>query len=234
MKDIIKIASREIGVKEVKGRGSNKRILQYAEEAGFKNVKADNEAWCSIFMNWCAHKAGLERSFSKGAKSWRHVGLPTSLPEPGDIVVFWRENPNSWKGHVGIFMGFNHNDRILCLGGNQGGQVSVSARSKEQLIGFRRLRPLHKVVLSNKILKRGSTGNEVRILQESLKNLGYLPGTSDGVFGSKTEAALKEFQSTNPDLKVSGVFDAETRKLLSGILNLLVLGENVLDKVFNE
>ncbi len=75
MKNMIAIASNELGVKRIKGKGNNRKILQYAEEAGFNNVDSDDEAWCSIFMNWCAEKADIERSFSKVAKSWRHVGM---------------------------------------------------------------------------------------------------------------------------------------------------------------
>lgn len=38
---------------------SNPRILAYCSEAGFFSIKSDDEAWCSIFINWCAMKAGL-------------------------------------------------------------------------------------------------------------------------------------------------------------------------------
>ena len=44
------------------------------------------------------------------------------------------------------------------------------------------------------LLKKGSTGNAVKQLQEALKALGFDPGGIDGVFGAKTEAAVKAFQ----------------------------------------
>jgi peptidoglycan hydrolase-like protein with peptidoglycan-binding domain len=43
-------------------------------------------------------------------------------------------------------------------------------------------------------LKKGSKGNEVSQLQTFLKNKGYYSGELDGVFGSKTEAAVKGYQ----------------------------------------
>ena len=42
--------------------------------------------------------------------------------------------------------------------------------------------------------KRGSTGTEVRNIQSRLKSWGYMNGSVDGIYGSKTEAAVKKFQ----------------------------------------
>lgn len=46
-------------------------------------------------------------------------------------------------------------------------------------------------------LKNGSTGSEVRQLQQRLKELGYLSGSVDGDFGASTEAAVIAFQQAN-------------------------------------
>src|SRR5210317_324983 len=101
MSSIIKIAAGELGVQEIEGAAHEKRILLYSSESGIKNVKDDETAWCSIFINWCCFKAGLQRTNSAMARSWETVGKPVDDPRPGDIVIFWREKPNSWKGHVG-------------------------------------------------------------------------------------------------------------------------------------
>jgi peptidoglycan hydrolase-like protein with peptidoglycan-binding domain len=45
------------------------------------------------------------------------------------------------------------------------------------------------------LLKKGSTGDAVRQLQQALKDLGYDPGDVDGQFGSNTESAVEAFQS---------------------------------------
>ena len=42
--------------------------------------------------------------------------------------------------------------------------------------------------------KRGSRGTEVRNIQSRLSAWGYNPGSVDGVYGAKTEAAVKRFQ----------------------------------------
>ena len=44
-------------------------------------------------------------------------------------------------------------------------------------------------------LKQGSKGTEVKQLQQNLIGLGFLEGSADGSYGSKTKAAVKEFQA---------------------------------------
>ncbi|WP_124978869.1 C40 family peptidase [Nonlabens xiamenensis] len=220
MANLLHIATAEIGVKEKAGPGSNPQILKYAQEAGFKDYNEDDVAWCSLFMNWAALKAGLETTQSLTARSWLNVGIPNTDPEPGDVVVFWRNSPTSWEGHVGIYMGYSKSgSRIYVLGGNQGNQVSITAYEASKVLGFRRLRVKGDVDFSRKNLRRGHTGLEVVKLQDALKQLGHDCGTSDGIFGPKTEAALKQFQSTHPSMSINGIFDKATREHLSGLLN---------------
>lgn len=45
--------------------------------------------------------------------------------------------------------------------------------------------------------RQGSTGSTVRTIQTKLKRWGYYTGTVDGVYGSKTVAAVKYFQRAN-------------------------------------
>ena len=42
--------------------------------------------------------------------------------------------------------------------------------------------------------KLGSSGDEVRQIQKKLKTLGYYDGTVDGIYGARTQAAVKAFQ----------------------------------------
>lgn len=42
--------------------------------------------------------------------------------------------------------------------------------------------------------KYGSTGDEVTAIQQKLQELGYSPGTVDGIYGSKTQEAVIAFQ----------------------------------------
>ncbi len=58
-------------------------------------------------------------------------------------------------------------------------------------------------------LRQGSTGSDVKTLQQKLIQLGYLKGTADGVFGKKTAAALVSFQKNN-QLKADGIAGSKT------------------------
>lgn len=219
MKNLLSVAINEIGVKEIKGTRHSKRILEYAETSGFAWVNDDETPWCSIFMNWVAKKAGLKQSGSASARSWLNVGEAINTPEPGDVVIYYRGDINSWKGHVGIFMGYSANgDRIYTLGGNQMDSVCITAYSAEKLLGFRRLNPTRKPRLPKPILKRGSKGAEVVKLQDVLKLLNYNVGTSDGDFGQKTERALKLLQSTHTSISANGIYNEHTRDYITMLL----------------
>ena len=47
------------------------------------------------------------------------------------------------------------------------------------------------------LFKRGATGQTVTEIQRRLKNWGYYAGSVDGVYGSKTEEAVRYFQRKN-------------------------------------
>lgn len=65
-------------------------------------------------------------------------------------------------------------------------------------------------------LKKGSSGDAVRLLQSKLKSYGFLSGSADGDFGQATEDAVKAFQSAN-GLKADGKAGATTlQKLFAG------------------
>jgi peptidoglycan hydrolase-like protein with peptidoglycan-binding domain len=58
--------------------------------------------------------------------------------------------------------------------------------------------------MAEPVLKLGSTDPAVKDLQEALKALGHDPGPADGVFGTKTEDAVKAFQQAR-EIPVDGV-----------------------------
>lgn len=61
--------------------------------------------------------------------------------------------------------------------------------------------------------KYGSSGSEVRKIQEKLKAWGYYSGNVDGIYGSKTFEAVKKFQRKN-NLQVDGIAGTKTLNAL--------------------
>lgn len=68
----------------------------------------------------------------------------------------------------------------------------------------------------DRMLKKGMQGDDVRDLQILLNSLGYDCGTADGIFGAKTEAAVKAFQ-TAYGLMPDGIAGKDTLAKLAAV-----------------
>ncbi len=216
--NILKKAASELGTKEIKGTEDNPQIVKYAKETGITGINNDEIAWCSTFINWCAKKSELPFTGKANARSWLSIGTIPQHPEPGDIVIFWRESIHSWKGHVGIFMGYNHDaSRLFCLGGNQSDTVSITDYDIKKVLGFRRLSKIQKMRVPKPTLKEGSKGAEVIKLQLILNHLNYNCGDTDGDFGQKTFNALKMLQANN-QITINGIYNNKSKNCIESLL----------------
>lgn len=126
------------GMKEVDGTNSNPDILAMFKELGY-SIKDDSEtAWCSASLSYFAKKNGYEYNKTLAARDWLRVGSVTLTPKVGDVVVLWREKPDSWKGHVGLFVSMD--DKFInILGGNQGNALNIMPFRRDRVLGFRTL-----------------------------------------------------------------------------------------------
>lgn len=59
----------------------------------------------------------------------------------------------------------------------------------------------------------GSRGNEVRNIQQRLKNWGYYTGAVDGIYGTKTKAAVIKFQKKH-NVTADGICGPKTLELI--------------------
>lgn len=66
------------------------------------------------------------------------------------------------------------------------------------------------------VLRSGSTGEAVRALQQTLSALGY-PAEADGVFGEKTERAVRAFQRDH-ELVMDGIVGPKTQEAIGKAL----------------
>lgn len=133
MTDLLLKALEYYGIREYPGRGWNNPAIVAMIRKIFPWAKEDEIPWCSIFLNQVAEEAGYKGSGTAVARDWLNVGSKIPEPSPGDIAIFWRDHPASWKGHVAIFIR-EYNSSIWVLGGNQRNSVNIAPYSKDRLI----------------------------------------------------------------------------------------------------
>jgi uncharacterized protein (TIGR02594 family) len=109
------VAQKELlkNIAQISGEHDNhEQIVLYHSTTG-GGAMPDEVAWCSSFVNYCVEQSGLVGTDSKAARSWKSWGTPVAQNNwrEGDIVVFWRESPGSWKGHVGFLVSWNGSSR---------------------------------------------------------------------------------------------------------------------------
>ena len=115
---------------------SNPRIAEY--HAGTNIAGYDDKAnWCSSFVHWTL---GAASASAAPAPRWRAAGsrgaTPLDEPRAGCIAVLWRDDPQSWKGHVGFFLRDDGDDVVL-LGGNQLEAVREHRYPRAQVLAYR-------------------------------------------------------------------------------------------------
>jgi hypothetical protein len=157
------------------------------------------------------------------------------VPKPGDLIFYdWQDD--SGKGdntgnpdHVGIVEKIS-GDTIIVIEGN----YANSVMRRHIRIGARYIRgygvPKYTVsttepvpdkkeegfTMKMRYLSRGCKGEDVKGLQILLNGRGYNCGTVDGDFGSRTDKALRLYQSCNK-LEVDGVAGPQTMGSLLGV-----------------
>jgi peptidoglycan hydrolase-like protein with peptidoglycan-binding domain len=90
-----------------------------------------------------------------------------------------------------------------------------------------------KPTIKDTSLRSGSTGNKVKELQTNLKKLGYDCGNIDGIFGSKTVAAVKEFQK-DQKLVIDGIVGAGTQTAITKAIKNLAKNITVTYRVWDD
>lgn len=137
--DAYDFAAENIGLWEWKGGDHNPKIVQWFADVGHSWVVDDETAWCAAFVGAMLKKAGLPHTGKLNARSYMEYGDHVELDEAqkGDICIFWRSSPDSWKGHVAFFHEYK-GSQVEVLGGNQKDQVNISAYRRDRLLAVRR------------------------------------------------------------------------------------------------
>ena len=131
-------AKRLLGLREGPGSTNNPTIIDWADQLGI-DYDHDDVPWCGLFVAHCVGATLPDEPLPNnplGARNWAKVG-EAATEAPGAILVFWRESPNSGKGHVGFYHGEDATAYHV-LGGNQSDSVSVTRVAKSRLVAIRR------------------------------------------------------------------------------------------------
>lgn len=129
------VALAEVGVSTYPVGQSNPRVTQYHSHTNIAGYD-DKASWCSSFVNWVLAQVDITGTNSALARSWLSWGEPLEAPITGCIVVLTREDPASWKGHVGFFLRADE-ENVYLLGGNQLDKVGEHFYASSSVLGYR-------------------------------------------------------------------------------------------------
>ena len=185
---------------------------------GAKCSKCDNYGRhiydCRGFTYRCLKDAGITIS-TVGAttqwnttKDWAARGETSDMP---DLVCCVFKRRGDKMSHTGLHIGAGY--IIHCSGEVKTGYLSDTTWTNWAIPkGLYDDKTIKNAARIKQVatLKKGSTGPEVKALQEKLKTLGYDPGTIDGNYGTKTVSAVKAFQKDHL-LTVDGIAGMATQ-----------------------
>lgn len=89
------------------------------------------------------------------------------------------------------------------------GKIKTSSTSKSS----------SRYTLPTSTLRRGNRGNNVKLLQRALNKANFKVGKVDGIFGKKTEDAVRRFQKVHDAYNVDGIYGKRTRTRLDKMVN---------------
>lgn len=217
---VLKVARAQLGTKESPA-GSNR--TKYGRAFGM-----DGYPWCAMFTWWVlreAHGNGdlhPEIAWTPGLAKWfREQDRFGTTPRVGAIAFFDFPDSVDRIQHVGIVEAIRNDGDLQTIEGNTSAGASGSQANGDGV--YRRTRRARDVVMYGyprysaprpkpaftlkRTLHEGMNGRDVRELQDRVG------AKEDGVFGPRTEAAVKAFQHRK-GLVVDGVVGPKTARAL--------------------
>lgn len=179
-----------------------------------------NQPWCAMFVSYCMSKAGVSqdvvKKFASCTAGWNwfdnrgETRNRNFVPQKGDIIFFdWDPEEGNGMDHVGL-VDRVENDTVYTVEGNHNDQVNQYSYplNSNQIYGYVVPSYTGNEVIDDStsstssekpLLYKGLTGENVKYAQNKLISKGYSVGTSgaDGIFGSATEQAVRQFQADN-------------------------------------
>ena len=186
---------------------------------------SESDAWdCSELVEVKLRELGIKAPDGSQAQ-WRwceehgeEISLEEAIEIPGALLFRVAES-----GHVAVSLG--NGNTIEALGKQYG--VGIFSATKNRTFNRAALvpgldygygdeevyepAPPEEAKVEPPALADGSEGKEVKRLQRTLKQLGIDPGKIDGLFGEKTERAVRKLQK-KLGVTIDGIVGKDTRK----------------------
>jgi hypothetical protein len=140
----VAIAEMKSGAGEVGGNNCGPFVKKYLH-----GIVSEGNPWCAGFVSYCFSQipSGIPFTYTVGArdvlnqfknKGWAQAPNSGYLPQPGDVVVWWRESLPSGHGHVGLVHQLT-DGFLYTIEGNKSPQVqgfSYVFSRMDKLLGF--------------------------------------------------------------------------------------------------
>ena len=182
-------------------------LFKEAKKVGFDlaKVAVPTECDCSELVRSCCAAAGILDLPTSG---FRTGNMPSNLLATGEFVELKGSKYTDQSLYLGIgdiLVTKTSGHTVVVI--SNGDKYEGTVEEKEYALGER-------------ILRNGSEGADVKLLQEYLLQLGYDLGKwgADGDFGDATELAVRKFQKTE-GLKIDGEYGPLTHKALLAALD---------------
>ena len=140
------------GASEIGGNNKGPWVKKYLLPTGL----GEGNSWCAAFISWCflqasgdvrnampfKYNAGARNVFNQfKQKGWSFDSKADTLPQPGDIVSWWRVSMPSGFGHIGIVHHFA-DGFLYTIEGNKAANVAGFSYVKTEmnkLLGYGRV-----------------------------------------------------------------------------------------------
>lgn len=236
---LLYIALSQIGVKEKRPNDVPYNTWYYGRTV-CDSAGTGAYAWCVVFLSWCADQAKLSKAIPKEnnvgdmMKYYQDLGRyyprDDRCPQAGDLIFF----RTSAGRHIGLVVA-SDGKRVATVEGNTSNAVKLRdySLSDSTILGWGvpdyegctkdADKPTEKEELALMELRQGDRGEAVRALQIRLLYEGYNLGSygkkkdgADGEFGSKTQAAVLDYQSKH-GLTPDGIAGVQTLSKIYGL-----------------
>lgn len=163
---------------------------------------------CRGFTRWLIQQAGSDIAGSGATSQWDNTANWVQRGEidqmPADLVSVVFRRVDGRMEHTGMHLG---GGRVIHCSRNV--EEGTTARGWTHYAIPKGIYRPEEIPVTHRTLRRGAQGDDVRAMQLALVGHGYTPGECDGIFGKRTEAAVKAFQKAQ-GLSADGICGPKT------------------------